>query len=363
MKKALSIMFALLLLFLLPACGGEEDDYDGDTPSGGDGGNGDNGGWESQEDQDYEILKTSGFTYIHSLVIGSNDTLYVGGTAQEESKKSDAFLVAFDTKGKELWSKQWDYQESADTVTEVVADKQGNIYVIGGYIPFVIKFASDGTKIWEQFPEFDRITSLALDSQQNVYISYDNEIVKYSADGKKLRAYEIFEKSTITVLAIDSENNIYAGGRTSDSLFGENVGKKDIFLIKLAPDGTQIWGEQWGTAADDYVSSLIIDNDNKIYVDGYTYEESGIFVKFSSDGEKAWEISQQCYFATICNDNIYCINNNQIYKYNSNGEYLGNLVAYEADSLERIACDNKENVYVSTKKSTKIIKISSSEIK
>ena len=68
MKKALSIMFALLLLFLLPACGGDEDDYD-DTPSGGDGGNGDNGGWESQEDQDYEILKTSGFTYIHSLVI------------------------------------------------------------------------------------------------------------------------------------------------------------------------------------------------------------------------------------------------------------------------------------------------------
>ena len=158
--KFFKYLFVLLSLILIVSCGGDEDDYDGDTPSGGDGGNGDNGGWESREDKSGKVLQTS-ISGIYAMAIGLDDNLYVGGAKREYSKKSDALLVAFDTKGKELWSKQWDYQESADSVNNIVTDKYGNIYVSGrSYDSFVIKFAPDGTKIWEQLPEFGNIFSL-----------------------------------------------------------------------------------------------------------------------------------------------------------------------------------------------------------
>ena len=385
MKKALSIMFALLLLFLLPACGGEEDDYDGGNN--GDGGNSDgNGGWESQEDQDYEILKTRGFSFIHSLAMGLDNVLYVGGKTMEdlysdgltETKKADALLVAFSAKGKDLWGKQWDvYQSDKDSIRKIVIDKQGNIYVTGGYKPalFVMKFKSDGTKIWEQFPEFDDIYSLALDEEENVYVSYRYEIVKYSTDGKELQRYNISDEvqgiTGIYALTIDSKGNIYAGGYTSFSLFADNAGKTDAFLVKIAPDGTQLWGKQWGGSGEDQVKTILLENNDDIFValgmnvtSNSANEKTDFALRISPDGDKLWEIDQQCYPATICNNSHYCIDDNQIFKYDSKGECVGNYSAeYEEGDLNKIVCDSQENVYVSALHSTKIIKIPSSEIK
>lgn len=369
--KFFKYLFVLLSLILMISCGGDEEEEDWGND--GDGNNNENnegnGGWISQEGQDWKILETRGFTHIHSLAIGSNDTLYVGGTAQEESKKSDAFLVVFDAKGKELWSKQWDYQESADTVNKVVMGKHGNIYVIGGYIPFVIKFAYDGTKLWEQFPEFDDLYSLALDEEENVYVSssYRDEIVKYSSDGKELQRYNISDEGItgISALTVDSKGNIYAGGYTSFSLFADNAGNKDAFLVKIAPDGTQLWGKQWGGEGKDQVKTMLLDNDDNIFIALGINEKTDLALRISPDGDKLWEIDQQCYPAAISNNNhIYCIGGNQIYKYNSKGECVGNYSnKYKKGYLNTIVCDSQENIYMSTTQSTKIIKISSSDFK
>ena len=377
MKKALSIMFALLLLFLLPACGGEEDDYDGDTPSGGDGGNNEeNGGWESQDGQDYEILKTRGFTSIYSLAVSPDDTLYIGGTTKEnlysdgltETKEADALLVAFDTKGKELWGKQWDVYKDYDAIEYITIDNNGYIYISGGsHVTFVMKFAPDGAKIWEQFPEFGGITSLVLDSHQNVYISnYDeSEIIKYSTDGKALQSYKILDeplKPKIVSLAVDSEGNIYVVGQTSESLFAENAGKIDAFLVKLAPDGTQLWGKQWGSNENDYIYSSIIDDENNLYVVGNT------LFKFSPDGEITWQQTKKYTSITIDKDRYIYVatkeNGGNIDKYDSNGMHIGSFFMNYSRVMQ-IVCGNKGTIYVSSinqKNKQNIIKISSSAI-
>lgn len=373
MKKALSIMFALLLLFLLPACGGDEDDYDGDTPSGGDGGNGDNGGWESREDKSGKVLQTS-ISGIYAMAIGLDDNLYVGGAKREYSKKSDALLVAFDTKGKELWSKQWDYQESADSVNNIVTDKYGNIYVSGrSYDSFVIKFAPDGTKIWEQLPEFGNIFSLTLDSQQNVYISFKNEIIKYSTEGKKLQNYKISDANEIDDLAVDSEGNIYAVGDTYDSWFADNAGNVDAFLVKLAPDGTQLWGKQWGGKGEDWIGSIVFGKNGNIFVAlelnsaaNNSNDIEKMLLKISPDGNQMSEINRWCKIVTSCNDNnIYCVGKNQIDKYTSDGEYLGSSPEDEPyNNIGAITCDSKNNIYIVNRKNEEnVIKISTSEIK
>ena len=373
MKKALSIMFALLLLFLLPACGGEEDDYDGDTPSGGDGGNGDNGGWESQEDKPGKVLQTRGFLGITTLALGQDDTLYVGGVTRADlysdaSGTADALLVAFDAKGSELWGKQWDVYKDYDAIEYITIDNNGYIYISGGsHVTFVMKFAPDGAKIWEQFPEFGGITSLVLDSHQNVYISnYDeSEIIKYSTDGKALQSYKILDeplKPKIVSLAVDSEGNIYVVGQTSESLFAENAGKIDAFLVKLAPDGTQLWGKQWGSNENDYIYSSIIDDENNLYVVGNT------LFKFSPDGEITWQQTKKYTSITIDKDRYIYVatkeNGGNIDKYDSNGMHIGSFFMNYSRVMQ-IVCGNKGTIYVSSinqKNKQNIIKISSSAI-
>lgn len=372
MKKALSIMFALLLLFLLPACGGEEDDYD-DTPSGGDGGNGDNGGWELQEDKPGKVLKTEGFAGIYTFAIGLDDILYVGGATQEESKKSDAFLVAFDAKGKELWRKQWDYQESADTVNYLVTDQYGNIYVAGdttnGDVPFVIKFAPDGTKIWEQFPELETMNSLAVDKSNNIYIvggvNKSSKIIKYSMEGKSLWINDV-DEGTIVTLGVDSIGNVYAGGYTYTSLFAENNGKMDAFLMKIALDGTPLWGKQWGDEGDDRSTALVVDSNDNIYVVGNSNGDSDMFFKFSSIGEVVWQKTETYYSIAIDkNNHIYPYQRDgNIAKYDSDGKYLGSFLLDNIGVMQ-IVCDNKDNIYMLTNKDykTNIIKIAISDFK
>ena len=377
--KFFKYLFVLLSLILIVSCGGEEeDDWGNDGDGGNSGNNEENGGWESQEGQDWKILKTRGFTNIYSLTLGQNDTLYLGGTTLEdlysdsltETKKADALLVAFDTKGKELWGKQWDVHKQYDSVKNIVIDKDGYIYISGGkHVTFVMKFAPDGTKIWEQFPEFDSIHSLAVDGAKNVYISYESEIIKYSSDGKILQNYKVFGESSnpsgINALAIDSKGNIYAGGDTYDSLFTDNAGKNDAFLIKLAPDGTQLWGKQWGSDDEDYIYDLVIDEDN-IYVGGLIFvEDTEIFLKFSPDGEKIWGQDKTSTSMIINNNEIYTINNLRkgiVNKYDLDGKLIGSSPIYEQESFDKIAGDSKGNIYVRTTKN-KIIKFAPSDFK
>ena len=377
--KFFKYLFVLLSLILIVSCGGdeEEEDWGNDGDGNNNGNNEGNGGWISQEDTPGKVLKTRGFNNINALAVGLEDILYIGGTTLDtlysdeltEITKADALLVAFDAKGKELWGKQWNVVAgSSDNIRHIVTDGH-NIYVSGGsHITFVMKFAPDGTKIWEQFPsESYTIASLALDNKQNVYSSNDNEITKYSSDGKILQNYKVFDDSTITVLAVDSEENIYVVGQTSDSLFAENAGKSDVFLMKLAPDGTQLWGKQWGSNETDYIYSPVIDDENNIYVCWYTSKKGpGGGVKFATDGKIIWEQEKVCTSMIINNNEIYAINKlveqGVIDKYNSDGKYIGSSRTYEKDSFRKIIGGSKGNIYVLTSKDA-IIRIPSSDIK
>ena len=388
MKKALSIMFALLLLFLLPACGGdeEEDDWGNDGDGGNTGNNEENGGWESQEDQDYEILKFEddlSKAYFQQIAIGLNNEIYVAGYTYDNlyaelNGKNDPFLLAIDSKGKKLWGKQWGVpviRSSNNDVSGMSVDTDGNIYVTIYGNPSVAKFSPEGTKTWEIFPDLkgDDMSTLTLDKFDNIYVGVEESgvgirennvnIIKYSNQSKELQRYNISGDSSdfasIRALAVDSEGNIYAGGYTYGSLFADNVGKRDAFLVKIAPDGTQLWGQQWGSDGDDGVKSILIGTDNAIFITSYvSYASMEAFFKFSPDGDKIWGIKELCGSVTMCGGNIYCTIGKQIYKYNIQGESLG--VSALLEKLGTIACDSKENIYVLSH--DRLIKILASSI-
>ena len=237
-----------------------------------------------------------------------------------------------------------------------------------------MKFSQDGTKIWDKSLEVQGLTTLGLDDSGNIYVgtseSYD--ILKFSPDGEKLSTYNLFSatnpQNSITKIAVDSEGNIYAGGWTSEDVFAEKQGGGDAFIVKLAPDGTQLWGKQWGGSAGDYIQvhGILIDKSNNIYV-AAPFNSTNMLLKFSPSGENIWESPAPGVRGLSFNKRgyIYLGGNKKIYGYDTDGNQI-----WEWKSSDKyfyvgdISFDSKNNLYIfGTDYDNFLIKISSSNIK
>ena len=362
-------VITLGVIFLLSSCGID------DTIDGNDGDNGSSSDWEKEwgsEDVDR----------LYSIAVSPDDTVYVGGKTfgdlySEKEGESDAFLAAFNLKGKELWGKQWSVKDDRSDVQGLVVDDAGNIYAGGGDNPFIMKFSPDGTKIWEKFPEVDSVLCLALDNSGNVYAGTGyGDILKFSPEGKELWHYNISTEDAegeIKALAVDSEGNIYAGGTTWGSLFEENAGGTDAFLVKIAPDGAHVWKKQWGGKGDDSVYAIAADGTKNIYVAAGSFEESEVLAKYSPEGKKIWGYTEeQSHYSSIAIDNENSIYfgsggyNDRIHRYNSDGEKIwsSNDAGETKWSAIGIALDSNGNLYIcGGAKENHLKKILASEMK
>ena len=379
MKKALSIMFALLLLFLLPACGGEEEEDD--TPSGDDGGNNNNNDmeewqkhWGAQDHPDE----------AKNITISYNDIIYIAGETfgslySERQGKKDAFLAAFNTNGQELWGRQLGSDDVYTFVSGLSVDKQGNIYFATRSVEkkYIMKFSQDGSKIWDKSLEVQGVTALGLDDSGNIYVgtSETYDILKFSPDGEKLSTYNLFSatnpENSITKIAVDSEGNIYAGGWTSEDLFAEKQGGGDAFLVKLAPDGTQLWGKQWGGSVGDYISvhDMLIDNSNNLYVTTH-FDGTAMLLKFLPTGEIFWtspakKAGSNKALSFNKHGQIYLCGQRMVYGYDLNGNQIWEWESSDKYFYARgISFDSKNNLYIFGEHSdVYLIKIPASAIK
>jgi len=366
----MKFVITLGVIFLLSSCGID------DTIDGNDGDNGSSGsGWEKE-------WSSEGIDTLNAIAVSPDNRVYVGGLTLGDlyavNVGIDATLAAFDSRGNEMWGKQWSVIDDENDVWGLVVDDEGNIYAGGGgHNPFIIKFSPDGTKIWEKFPDVDTVYCLALDNSGNVYAGTGyGDILKFSPEGKELWHYNISTEDAegeIKALAVDSEGNVYAGGIAWNDLFGESAGGCDAFLVKLAPDGTHAWEKQWGGEGYDRAYSIAIDNMKNIYVGCGTDKTAEILLKFSPDGNKLWgnEGSAVNYKALALDNenNLYVgigYNQNLVEKYTSDGEKIcdTNDEGQWDWSVSGIALDSNGNLYVcGGKNENNLIKIPVSEMK
>lgn len=191
--------------------------------------------------------------------------------------------------------------------------------------------------------------------------------------------YDDFD--SIQFSAIDNQDNIILYGTTMslDFPFTINLTKtysKDpvIFLMKYAPSGELIWSIKYQKSSTDIPSSIVIDENNNIFISGtnYNYEslEYDLFIsKFSSSGELMFEhtINNIGYFdkTTVLvsqDNNIYLFGtmkeqfeftdryNSIIYgehlfltKINQSGEILWTQ-SFKPYTVESVTFDNENNL-------------------
>ena len=94
-------------------------------------------------------------------------------------------------------------------------------------------------------------------------------------------------------IELDSVGNIYIAGETGSNLFGEDpegVGTSDCMLLKFNSDGILVDGKQFivdsSSDNDDYCYGIAIDNDNNLYMPGFT---QGQFYETNVDFDNTYD--------------------------------------------------------------------------
>ena len=253
---------------------------------------------------------TSGGDSGESVIIDSNGNIYVAGytfgdlDGNTNAGYYDIFLTKFNSEGTKLWTKQLGTVES-DYGRSAITDSNGNIYVTGythgnldGNINageadiFIIKFDSEGTKLWTRQWGTDSIDislSISIDSNDKIYVTgktngvlgdsnagdYDVFLAKFNSEGSKLwtRQWGTDSGDFSYSVAVNNSGNIFVTGCTLGNLDGNtNAGSYDIFLTKFSSEGTKLWTEQNGTTEEDHSKAVAVDNYGTIYITGYTKE-------------------------------------------------------------------------------------------
>lgn len=234
---------------------------------------------------------------------------------------------------------------SDDKAHQIVIDNIGNVYVVGesdaspnGYTDYVtLKYNNNGVLQWARFYDGlpnnqnnDRARSVTVDISGNCYVTgYSNSIpfpygdnldivtIKYDTAGNTIWTHRFDAGLTDggDIIKIDNSGNIVVAGT---SMLLQTL--QDYIILKYDPNGTLLWAKRFDYANNrDYVRSMVIDNQNNIYV-------TGVF-----------SATANADYGTI--------------KYNSSGDILWVAVydgptSYSVDESNDIAVDNFGNVYV-----------------
>ncbi len=128
----------------------------------------------------------------------------------------------------------------------------------GDFDAFIIKYAINKTQIWNR-----------TWGGSQIEVGYDL----------------IIEETT---------GNVYQVGRTESFASGS-----DAFIVKWAPEGTQIWNRTWGRPGlplPDYAADVVLDSNGNLFICGGTVSQGeGMFdafiAKYDSSGTQQWNLT------------------------------------------------------------------------
>ena len=258
------------------ACGGNGDAGGGDAPAAG-------GGDDLQ-------IRSPFDDYGNAVTVDAQGNVYIAGhigdalPGQTYLGGTDAFVQKLDSSLAAVWTSQFG-TDNNDSVEAVAVDGVGNVYLAGTTIG-----------------EFPGYTTEYFGSDAFVRVYDPDRTERWTAQ---------FGTEFATVpqaIAVDGSGNVYVGGHTEGGLPGfENAGGaplgpvsnwNDAFLRKYAPDGTELWTQQFGHERHDEMLGVAVDGSGSVYVSGYTdasfegYTNPGgrdAFIrKYNSDGSVVW---------------------------------------------------------------------------
>lgn len=227
----------------------------------------------------------------------------------------------------------------------------------------------------------DYVYGLTVDNSGNVYVTgssayldppSDLITIKYGPNGDSIWAslYSRTNSQLARSVAVGNSGCVYVTGYTMES------GNGDYITIKYLPNGDTEWVRRYnGTGTGyDFSRKLVLDNQENVYISGYSQESNGnnvhATIKYDSAGNQLW-VARDSFggMSGIGYPTDLALDNNGIpyitgRTRNSNGNYDFLTVKYKpdspdtywtrtyngpsdtADEARAIAFDNSDNIYI-----------------
>ena len=187
-------------------------------------------------------------------------------------KYTDIYLSVWSQNGDLEVSGLIDGNTSHDLAISLLIDSEGSLVTVGktdSISKEETEIAKDDVFVTKRLPNGTEVWTNQLGSDEN-----DNP----------------------TDAAIDSHGNIYVSGYTKGAFEGlKNNGEKNAFLLKWNNDGESIWSKQWGTESDENANGVAIDKNGDIFVTGNidtNDDENELFLrKIAPDGSELWSVN------------------------------------------------------------------------
>ena len=285
--------------------------------------------------------------FAFNPVTDNHGNLYIAGETKEVIEghnfgETHGFISKFDSLGNAIWTKHIGTKDE-DKIKWLAIDKLGNLYVTGytkGVLSarnfgnediMLIKLDSNGSIQWQKqygTDSLDMGTKIYVDNKMNIYISgktkgsmnekssgkSDCILLKLGSNGNIIwtRQFGTIQDDECVGIAGDISSDIYVCGNTWGNLVSPNSGKMDAFVGKFTKNGELIKLFQFGTNDYDVATNLAVDNENKVFVVGWTMgdfggKQQGEGDAFLSKIDKHWEINWTQQFGTNKWDGIHGI--------------------------------------------------------
>lgn len=257
-----------------------------------------------------------------AMTINDSGYIYVTGGSGQSQYASDYVTIKYSSAGDSIWVKRYNAPyDSNDIATDIVVDKNGNVYVTGiswepdttvpGWWQYnftTLKYSHTGELLWENrlgptCPYLDWAggsVHIAIDKDSNVIVSgsragcccsWVHLTAKYSQQGQLLwsKAYKGFSYD----IGVDSQSNIIVVGPTES---GDST-LTDFLLVKFSTDGESLWTSRFNDPINSnvYGSLSNVDIDGNIYVSGSIHDSVATYdvatAKFSQTGNLEWQIT------------------------------------------------------------------------
>ncbi len=250
-----------------------------------------------------------------------------GDLAGDNQGQRDVFLARYSNEGDQLWALQTG-GESNDSPLGVSVAPDGSVYV-GGFTDgdfagpnqgsadvWLARFDGDGNELWRrQFgsDQWDRGFDVsAFDG--GAYISgysagtldpdtdlggFDGFVARFDADGNQqwVRQFGTDATDWGQGSALAPDGGLFVTGYTEGDFGGPNAGDKDLFVVRLSPDGEQQWVTQLGSDTLDWTQGVGLGPDGSVLVAGSTEgsfatifgdERDMIVASLNAEGEEQW---------------------------------------------------------------------------
>lgn len=293
--------------------------------------------YDSQGNQLFTTqLGTSGYEDIFGLGTDNEGNFYVSGLTNSplvgdslQAEQYDAFVAKYDSQGNQQWIRQVGQNVQFPTFTLAVDPNTGDSYITGPNVKssienpddaYLIKFDTEGNQLWSTeigtsgLGNFDEAYGITVGDDGSVYTTgwtsgnlggpnqglYGNWVAKFdniTGELQWVNQYGTPDYEWSWSVATDSQNNVYTTGWTLGDLGGPNAGSYDVYLTKYDSQGNLQWIEQFGTVDDDEARQVYIDQNDNIFLTGYTTgnlggPNAGSFdawvAQYDTDGNQQW---------------------------------------------------------------------------